>query len=215
MRNRTRLGVLMLMAGALGGVLGGCATSSTPTQVTRFHRLGAAPAATLTTPCSVRVVADGAALGATPGEVAALAAAVEARMQRLGLTPVAVSAAPGSECYRVVMTIERGPIANARGGSGVGVGVGGSTGSYGSGVGVGVGVGIDITRLLGGGGADTLLRLGVRINDGAGQSVWEGRAETGVRRRAHLAQPELVAARLADALFSGFPGRSGETISIP
>jgi hypothetical protein len=45
--------------------------------------------------------------------------------------------------------------------------------------------------------------------------VWEGRSETAVRSRAPAGQPGIAAARLARALFEGFPGQSGQTITIP
>jgi hypothetical protein len=93
----------------------------------------------------------------------------------------------------------------------VSVGVGGSTGGYGSGVGLGIGIN------LGGGGSRWLedLQLAVRIDDAAtGQALWEGRAITTVSSKAPAAQPSLAAAKLADALFKGFPGESGRTISV-
>jgi hypothetical protein len=123
------------------------------------------------------------------------------------------SAFAPAPAYRVSVRLDRSAARSRDGGSGVGVGVGGSTGSYGSGV--GVGVGIDVTRLLGGGGPDTALRLSVRIDGADQQAVWEGRAETAVRSRSPAAQPGVAAARLTDALFSGFPGTSGQTITVP
>ncbi len=195
---------------ALTAMLAGCATATPPTEVTRFHRLDA----TTGLQTNTYVFAEP-PVGQGGPEFESYAAAVRIalsnssgliRIDEGGGTPPA---------YRVRVGFERLSAAQARArGSGVSVGVGGSTGSYGSGVGVGVGV--DLTRLLGGGGPDTVLRLSVRIDRAAdGVSLWEGRAETAVRSGTPAAQPSLAAARLADALFAGFPGRSGETITVP
>ena len=94
----------------------------------------------------------------------------------------------------------------------VSVGVGGSTGSYGSGV--GAGVGID----LGGNGArpssiDTELRVMIKPS-GGGNALWEGRARFTATANSDFADQRAAAGKLADALFDGFPGRSGETIEV-
>lgn len=92
----------------------------------------------------------------------------------------------------------------------VSVGVGGSTGSYGSGVGLGIGI-----NLGGGSREQTETTLSVTIRDlGTGQSLWEGRAVQTVRANAKEARAQITADRLARALFSGFPGKSGETIRV-
>jgi hypothetical protein len=206
---------LFLLTPAL--LLGGCATATPPTEVTRFHRLAVAPA-----PAEQRFYIAAPERDAGP-EWSSYAGAVATALQRNGY---ACELPAGGTCvlpadralatasaHRVTIRLDRAAAGSRREGSGVGVGVGGSTGSYGSGV--GVGVGIDLTRLLGGGGPDTALRLSVRIDGADGQSVWEGRAETAVRSRSPAGQPGIAAARLADALFQGFPGRSGETITVP
>lgn len=92
----------------------------------------------------------------------------------------------------------------------VSVGVGGQTGGWGSGLGVGLGFN------LGGGPKDVVLtRLSVRIRDRvSGEALWEGRAETRDNAKAKEAAPALAAPRLANALFAGFPGTSGETITV-
>lgn len=194
----------------LVALIAGCATATPPAQVTRFHRLEAATGLQTN---SYVLVDPPAGEGGPEWESYALA--VRSRLSTTsGLTRIDEGGGtpPG---YRVRVSFERLSAAQARRqGSGVNVGVGGSTGSYGSGVGVGVGV--DLTRLLGGGGPDTVLRLSVRIDRAAdGVSLWEGRAETAVRSGAPAAQPSIAAARLTDALFAGFPGRSGETITVP
>ncbi len=92
----------------------------------------------------------------------------------------------------------------------VNVGVGGSTGSYGSGLGVGLGI-----DLSGPPPEVTANRLGVTIRDNAtGQPLWEGRAEFSASRNSHYASAQSAAQKMAAALFSGFPGESGETIEV-
>ncbi len=55
----------------------------------------------------------------------------------------------------------------------------------------------------------------MRIDDSAsGQALWEGRAIAAVPVKAPASQPGLAAAKLADALFKDFPGKSGRTISV-
>jgi hypothetical protein len=94
----------------------------------------------------------------------------------------------------------------------VSVGIGGGTGSWGSGGGVGVGVG------LGGGSRPTELvtnLLEVRIKRRSdGTIFWEGRASSETRANAAEAQPAAAVERLAEALFQGFPGTSGQTIRV-
>jgi hypothetical protein len=93
---------------------------------------------------------------------------------------------------------------------GVSVGVGGSTGGYGSGVGLGIGIN------LGGGPAElTETTLSVTLRDElTGQSLWEGRAVQTVKASSKAADADVAADKLAKALFAGFPGRSGDTISV-
>jgi hypothetical protein len=45
-------------------------------------------------------------------------------------------------------------------------------------------------------------------------ALWEGRAVFAVRADSPLAQAPLGSAKLAEALFKGFPGQSGETILV-
>jgi hypothetical protein len=200
----------------LAAALAGCATATPPSQVTRFHRIDSA-----TMSGATFLIERPADQQGPDGLWVTYASAVAAEMQGAGFRCVAdfgsacVGNGPGqAPRHRVVVRIEDLPYESGNDrGTGVGVGVGGSTGSYGSGV--GVGVGLDLTRLISGPGPDRLLRLSARINDANGQSIWEGRAETAVRSRAPAGQPGLAAARLASALFQGFPGQSGETITVP
>ena len=120
------------------------------------------------------------------------------------------SATPGAADGIAEVRVEREVVRRERSRGPVSVGVGGSTGSYGGGLGVGLGLN------LGGGPKDIVLtRLSVRIRDRmTGEALWEGRAETRENAKAKEAAPALAAPRLARALFTGFPGTSGETITV-
>jgi hypothetical protein len=86
----------------------------------------------------------------------------------------------------------------------------GSTGSYGSGLGVGIGI-----NLSGKPKPVVATRLRVQLRNAADKrAIWEGRAETQAKEGSPAAQPGLAAGKLADALFQGFPGQSGATITV-
>ncbi|QDZ08422.1 DUF4136 domain-containing protein [Sphingomonas panacisoli] len=95
----------------------------------------------------------------------------------------------------------------------LGLGVGGGSYSRGGGVDVGVGGGIPIgKRELR---DDTAATLSVRINRRAGDlGIWEGKAQTRLIRRAGAGEANAMPAKLAHALFTGFPGESGRTITV-
>ena len=103
------------------------------------------------------------------------------------------------------------------GGSSVSIGVGGgSGGGWRRGGGTSVGVGLGVGFPLGGNkqrAGDVTSELSVTIRDKAtGASLWEGRSSLRTAQR-DADKPE-TAARLAHALFAGFPGKSGETIEV-
>lgn len=192
---------LALLAAALAP-LGACTTPAyvSPVEVTRFT--GAQPDLLGRGPIAVR-----AARGEQPDawEYAAFQTAVGEELRQLGYTVTGGDAAQVAE-IRVERYVER----PGGGRSPVNVGVGGSTGSYGSGVGVGVGIN------LGGRPAERIVtELRVAIRSGAGgEALWEGRAQFAATANSEFADQRAAAARLADALFQGFPGRSGETIEV-
>ena len=140
-------------------------------------------------------------------EFRSYAAAVGRELTRIGY----VEQAPGTATAQVaVVRISRQTWQPGREGNPVSVGVGGSTGSYGSGLGIGIGL-----NLSGPPSAETQTELSVMIRDRASaQSLWEGRASFSVRSSSPLAQTQLGAAKMAEALFKDFPGRSGETIRV-
>lgn len=189
---------------AAGLALAGCAAQVGPVEVTRFS------------------AADASMLGrgvirvdpANPQDAASLefrtyAAAVGQELAKLGYR----QALPG-ETVRdpqvAVLSVERqvyqpGPQRNP-----VSVGVGGSTGSYGSGLGLGLGI-----NLAGKPQDQVDTRMQVMIKDRPeGRTIWEGRASFTVGSKSPVAQTSLGAAKMAEALFRGFPGKSGETILV-
>lgn len=173
-----------------------------PVEVTRFH-----------TPDSITTLGRNAvAVVAAPGtdpnslETRVWLQAVEAELAALKFgtaTPGAADALVEVRAEREVQRTERqrGPVS---------VGVGGSTGGWNSGVGLGLGF-----NLGGGPKARVYTRLVVTIRSRAtGLSLWEGRAENVERDKAKEASVDVAAPRLAHALFSGFPGTSGATITV-
>jgi hypothetical protein len=133
-------------------------------------------------------------------------AAVARQLVLLGYT----EAPAGSGAQVAVVRLSRQTYRPDRAGSPVSVGLGGSTGSYGSGLGIGIGL-----NLAGKPKEQVQTELGVLIKDRVSQtSLWEGRASFTVRAGSPLAETSLGAPKMAEALFAGFPGRSGETIAV-
>jgi len=190
-----------LALAAATALVAGCATPAfvSPVEVTRF--VGDSPSALGSGTIAVR---------AAPGQpesfdLPAFQSAVAAELAALGYSVTDADAAQVAE-----VRVERFTSRADGGRSPVGVGVGGSTGSWGSGVGVGVGIN------LGGRPADriqTEMRVMIRPAAGA-NALWEGRARFTASTNSDYAGGQASAARMADALFTGFPGRSGETIEV-
>lgn len=198
---------LMTLGTAL---LSGCMTAVPKVDVTRFHTVaGANPLAGASFSIALFPASGLGIAPASPDslEWASYRAAVEQELLRLGMvTPPADARAT----FQVMMGFDRNVQMAEERRSPVSVGVGGSTGRYGGGL--GVGVGIDLSPKP----KDKLFyQLSVRINRSAdGVALWEGRAETAVAEGTPAAQPSLAAAKLAGALFQGFPGESGRTITV-
>lgn len=191
------LAALAILPAALAG---GCVAPVGPVEVTRFHLPGAALAR------GTIAVEPGSGMDGASLEYRSYAAAVARELVRVGYTEQVAGRSPQVAHVRV----ERVAIAPSRGRSPVTVGVGGGTGGYHSGVGVGVGI-----DLSGPPPEEIVTTLSVSIRERAGNRVvWEGRASFTARADAPLARTQLGAAKLAEALFQGFPGRSGETILV-
>ncbi len=182
--------------------LSACATPIGPVEVTRFHSLTALASLGQGT----IAVEAGPGMDADSLELASYSAAVERELARIGYQTV-----PASEGAQVaLLQLERFAFQPERGRGPVSVGVGGSTGSYGSGVGLGIGL-----DLSGPPPEQVTTRLGVMIRDReSDQTIWEGRANFTVRADAPVAQNQLGAAKMAEALFRNFPGNNGETVQV-
>ncbi len=95
----------------------------------------------------------------------------------------------------------------------LGLGVGGGSYGRGGGVDVGAGGGIPIGKREMR--DDIAATLSVRINRRAGDlGIWEGKAQTRLIRRAGTGDTGAMPTKLAHALFTGFPGESGRTITV-
>jgi len=182
--------------------LGACASPTGPVEVTRFHA-----------PEKVALLGQGSiAVEAAPGmdadslELASYRAAVGRELIKLGYNEVA----PGLGTQVAEVRMRRAVLSPEAQRGPVSVGVGGSTGSYGSGIGLGLGI-----DLSGKPKDQVLTELAVTIRQRlTGEPIWEGRAQFSVKAGAPLAETQLAAGKLAEALFAGFPGESGETIEV-
>ena len=193
----------LLAALGSAALLAACTTPAyvSPVEVTRF------------TAAEPQLLGSGTiSLRAAPGEApdswdyAAYQTAVADELTQLGYTVTGGSGAQVAE-----ISVEQ-YVTRAEGGrSPVNVGVGGSTGSYGSGVGVGVGINLGGNRPVDR--IDTQLRVVIRPAS-ATDALWEGRARFTATVNSDYADRQAAAAKLADALFGGFPGQSGETIEV-
>lgn len=203
----------MRIAGIVSGVLAcaapllvaGCATGpqSFPVQATRFHYDAVAGRGT--------VAVEPLAGATTPSlEYKTYAAAVQTELLRLGFTNPAPGARP-DYIATVGFTRANRPLPARRSPVTVGLGGGGYSGGWGSGGGVGAGINFPV----GGGAArqGIVTELSVRLRQGA-DAVWEGQAQSLTDTIAPDADTGSIAARLAAALFSGFPGESGRTIEV-
>jgi len=196
---------LVVLAGA--AALAGCATAVPSVEVTRFHVAAPVPRA------------GSIAVEPQPGppddsiEYRTFAGAVGQELQRLGFTDETGLATFRASDYVALIAYDREVVSVAASmprRSPVSVGVGGSTGHYGSGM--GLGIGIDLS----GKPKDTVVtRLSVQIRRRSdNQPVWEGRAQTSGKVGSPASQAGLAAPKLAAALFGGYPGTSGETITV-
>jgi len=192
----------ILAATLLASALTGCTTPVGPVEVNRFYR----PELTAATRGAVSILPAQGNSGDSL-EFRSFAAAVGQELGKLGY-----SEAAGGNTVAVV-DVQRQTYRGERERGPVSIGIGGSTGGgWHSGVGVGLGLGFN----LGGGPKEQVeTRLSVTIRDRTtGQSLWEGRARYVVPAGSPAADNQLGAAKMAQALFQGFPGKSGETILV-
>lgn len=193
--------VHILAATLAAAALSGCVAPVGPVEVTRFH----APDITALGKGAIAIEpapgTDGASL-----EWRSYQTAVMRQLTLLGYT----EAAAGQGGQVAQLRLARATYRPERSSGPVSVGIGGSTGTYGSGLGVGIGLNLSPPP------PDQVeTQLGVIIKDRlSGNALWEGRASFTVSAKSPLADTSLGAAKMAEALFKGFPGQSGETIAV-
>ncbi len=196
----------MVAMTAAGLALAGCATtpSGYPIEATRYHYDPVLDRGTV-------VIEPGDPAGPPIG-YEAYAAAVHAELLRIGFADPGPGVQPR---FRVGVTVNQTlqPLPRRRSPISIGLGAGGFSGGGYRGGGVGLGGGVSFP--VGGGGArqGNVTELGVRIRRGP-DAVWEGQARTLTEVRTAPASGDALPARLAHALFTGFPGESGRTIEV-
>lgn len=193
----TRLSGLLVAATL---ALAGCA--STPTiEVTRFH-LGQP------TPSDAVAVVPAPGVDGTGLEFRSHAMAVERDLQGAGFRTIG---GDGRSAYVCTLRAEQTTRAAGQRSSGMSIGLGGSTGGRNSSFGGGV------TVPVGGSGA-TMVRvnqLALQIKRRSDNSViWEGRAVQEIASSAAGSNLTAAVPVLSRALFSGFPGPSGQTVRV-
>ena len=192
---------IRLSAIACAALLVGCTTTYvSPVEVTRFT--GGQPQALGNGPIAVQA---GPGAPADSLELNVFRDAVARELQEQGYVIIQGEAPQVAE-VSVDLFVEQ---PGSRG-SPVSVGGGVAGGSYGSSA--GVGVGIDLTPRP----SERVhreLRVMIKPAQG-GTALWEGRARFTATTNSGFADTQAAATKLADALFGGFPGRSGETIEI-
>lgn len=203
------LATLSLAAGGCTASLGGGGGVPRGTDVTRYH-LGQPIA-----PGSVAI--EPLATNATISpEYRTYADAVATELSRLGFapTPAVLPATPSQ--YIAAVSFTRAPRGTIQKPPPFSIGLGGG-GFSGGRRGGGLGLGGGISTGIGGGTREVIVsELAVQLRRRAdGTMVWEGRAQTASISRTADAQPADTARRLASALFKGFPGESGITITVP
>jgi hypothetical protein len=191
-----------LFAAAALIALAGCSESPPPVEVSRFSRpeLSAAPHG----PIAV-IPAPGNDGGSI--EFQNYAAAVARELAGVGY--------PQGAGGNLVATLDVQRQFHRVTGAGntVSLGAAGSGGGGYSEGAVGIGVGINLN---GGPKEQVETWVAVSIRDRkTGEALWEARARYVVGAKTPEGQDTAVAAKMAHALFQGFPGKSGETILIP
>ncbi len=184
---------------ALAALLASCATQPA-TEVTRFHLGQPIPSDTI-------------ALVPAPGgdanslEFRSQAAIIARDLDAVGLHP----ATGGPTGYVGTLKIEQSTRIGAPKASPFSIGFGGGTGGYGGGVGGGITVPVGGART--GEVRTNFLSLQIRRRSDASM-VWEGRAVQDIAADAPASALTAALPALSKALFSNFPGPSGETVKV-
>lgn len=191
----------LVLAAALA-LLSGCVAPVGPVEVTRFHVPDIAALGKGTIAVEPAAGIDGTSL-----EWQSYRGAVQRQLMLLGYSE-APAGTPSDQVAELRLT--RDAFQPERASGPVSVGIGGSTGSYGSGLGIGIGLNLSPRPAQ-----QVETQLGVIIKSRAsGAPLWEGRAAFTVSAKSPLADTGLAAPKMAEALFKGFPGTSGETIEV-
>ena len=202
-----RLATAGLLLGT-GLALAGCdTTNGGPVQVTRFHLpqpIAPGSFSVTTTPMG----GPGSPMAPDGLELAGYSDIIAAELTKLGFTR-----APSASSELVVAaSVDRASRPDYRQGSSVSFGFGGASFGRSSGVGGGIGTTVPLgsrERFLVG------TRMMVQIKRRSdGSVIWEGRAFTEAKGQSPEASPQAAVAKLAHALFTGFPGESGRTITV-
>ena len=207
-RTMTRPMARLLAVSALA-MLAACATPRPETRVTRFHlNQPIAPGQIAVEPRDPRQAGG--------LEFASYGDAVAAELGRLGFR--IAPGVPNSELVAVVdynrFTREAGP---AQSPVSIGLGGGGFSGGGRRGGGLGVGLGGGVSFPVGKARSRyvTMTEMKVLLKRRSdGTAIWEGTAQQSARSDAKSADAASTARLLAGALFQGFPGESGRTITI-
>ena len=195
---------LPLAAALAATALGGCASTpvNRPVEVLRYHA----------DPVARGTIAVEPAVGSGTETVLfrAFADAVAAELTANGYSVVPTSAQPR---FVASVMFRRGGRLAPDNGPRFSVGIGGA--SFGRSTAVGGGVDVPVTgnKLREIVGTEMSVKIAERGGTGAGV-VWEGRGMTEADSRLPEASPEGSARKLANALFRGFPGESGRTITV-
>jgi hypothetical protein len=193
-----------LTAIAAAALVAGCSTTGgggMPVYVTRYHLSQPVPVGTV----SVQPI-DPRASGP---EYQLYADAVTAEMVRMGFTAAPAGSSTTAD-YLATVGFNRTDRGSVRTRPPVTIGLGG--GSFGGGVGVGGGASVGIgSKMLAVYGNELSVQLRRR---GDNTVIWEGRAQSESVEGKVGAQPVDSAGRMAAALFKGFPGQSGITITV-
>jgi len=172
-------------------------------EVTRFVAEGAAAEALGKGGVSVEAAPTGSGIG--DSELRTYEAAVVDRLAGVGYQTATTTSAAGQVAQLRIthdtVVPEEAPHKPVSGEMSMGVSNRGSM--------MGMAIAIDLTKPLK---ALISTRLEVRIRDkSTGAVLWEGRADVITREGSDKWTDGAIAARLAQALFDGFPGHSGET----
>lgn len=198
--------LLGLIAGAGLLVSPAVVSAADPIKVTRFHLDQPIPPGAI----SVEMAPDAVVAPGPEAQLYLDAVASALAEQGFARTDQPSDAAVKPR-YRLIVSLSRDAQELPRADPPVTLGLGGGGGNGGFGLGGGLSFGVGKrqprTRLT------TELSARMLVEDGQ-QPVWEGRATQTLIEKGKPAQPGQIADKLAHALFKGFPGESGRTISV-